>query len=60
MITLTNTLLFLILVTLLTYVFMPWKNIDKGPIYKQFLQWLGWFAIFLIFLIIFKKLNFII
>ncbi len=58
--TLTNTLLFLILVTLATYVFMPWKNIDKGPMIKQFSQWIGWFAIFLILLLIGKEFNLII
>ena len=39
---LTNFLLFLILVTLTTYLFTPWKNIEKPPtkiIFFQFLLW---------------------
>ena len=45
---LTNLLLFLILVTLATYTFMPWKGIDKGSLVKVASQWLMWFAIFTI------------
>ena len=44
--TLTNLLLFLILVTLATYTFMPWKGIDKGSLVKVLSQWLMWFVIF--------------
>ena len=36
--TLTNLLLFLILVTLATYTFMPWKGIDKGSLVKVTFQ----------------------
>ena len=43
---LTNLLLFLILVTLATYTFMPWKGIDKGSFVKVAFQWLMWFVIF--------------
>tara|TARA_B110001450_G_scaffold200249_1_gene189167 strand:- start:25 stop:198 length:174 start_codon:yes stop_codon:yes gene_type:complete len=43
---LTDLLLFLILVTLATYTFMPWKGIDKGGIIKIFGQWLFWFISF--------------
>ena len=43
---LTNLLLFLILVTLATYTFMPWKGIDKGSFIKMISQWLMWFLIF--------------
>ena len=43
---LTNLLLFLILVTLATYTFMPWKGIDKGSFIKMASQWFMWFAIF--------------
>lgn len=46
MITLTNLLLFLILVTLATYTFMPWKGIDKGSLTKVASQWFMWFFIF--------------
>ena len=48
MITLTNLLLLLILVTLATYTFMPWKGIDKGSLYKVASQWFMWFVIFAI------------
>ncbi len=43
--TLTNLLLFLILVTLTTYLFTPWKNMQKPPTLTIFLQWCLWFAI---------------
>ena len=44
--TLNNLLLFLILVTLATYTFMPWKGIDKGSLLKVASQWFMWFIIF--------------
>ena len=50
--TLTNLLLFLILVTLATYTFMPWKGIDKGSLVKVTFQWIMWFAIFAIIVLI--------
>ena len=50
--TLTNLLLFLILVTLATYTFMPWKGIDKGSLVKLASQWLMWFIIFAIIVLI--------
>ena len=43
MMSLTNFLLFLILVTLTTYLFTPWKNMQKPPtriIFFQFFLWL--------------------
>ena len=46
MITLTELLLFFILVTLATYTFMPWKGIDKGSGFKLYGQWFIWFTIF--------------
>ena len=49
---LTNLLLFLILVTLATYTFMPWKGIDKGSLVKVASQWLMWFIIFAIIVLI--------
>ena len=52
---LTNFLLFLILVTLATYTFMPWKGIDKGGLTKIFGQWLFWFIIFGIIVFIFNS-----
>ena len=50
--TLTNLLLFLILVTLTTYTFMPWKGIDKGSLIKVASQWFMWFVIFAIIVLI--------
>ena len=50
--TLTNLLLFLILVTLATYTFMPWKGIDKGSLLKVTSQWFTWFIIFAILIFI--------
>ena len=55
--TLTNLLLFLILVTLATYTFMPWKGIDKGSLIKVASQWVMWFAIFAIIVLIFTFLE---
>ena len=54
---LTNLLLFLILVTLATYTFMPWKGIDKGGLINIFGQWLFWFATFGMLIFIFNFLN---
>ena len=50
--TLTNLLLFLILVTLATYTFMPWKGIDKGSFVKVASQWFTWFTIIAIIVLI--------
>ena len=50
--TLTNLLLFLILITLATYTFMPWKGIDKGSLLKVASQWIMWFVIFAIIVLI--------
>ena len=50
--TLTNLLLFLILVTLATCTFMPWKGIDKGSLLKVASQWFMWFAIIAIIVLI--------
>ena len=58
--TLTNLLLFLILVTLATYTFMPWKGIDKGSYAKIFIQYFSWILIFGLTLFILFKLNLII
>ena len=49
---LTNLLLFLILVTLATYTFMPWKGIDKGSLIKVASQWFMWFTIFAILVLL--------
>ena len=56
---LTNTLLFLILVTLTTYTFMPWKGIDKGSKLNIVIQFISWTLVFSIALYISYKLNLI-
>ena len=53
--TLTNLLLFFILVTLATYTFMPWKGIDKGQGFKLYGQWFIWFAIFGVIILLFNS-----
>ena len=53
--TLTNLLLFFILVTLATYTFMPWKGIDKGSLLKVASQWFIWFTIFGVIILIFNS-----
>ena len=50
--TLTNLLLFLILVTLATYTFMPWKGIDNGSLLKVASQWFMWSVFFAIIVLI--------
>ena len=55
MITLTELLLFFILVTLATYTFMPWKGIDKGSGLKLYGQWFIWFIIFGGVILVFKS-----
>tara|TARA_B100000787_G_C15983071_1_gene202445 strand:+ start:397 stop:576 length:180 start_codon:yes stop_codon:yes gene_type:complete len=56
---LTNILLFLILVTLATYTFMPWKGIDKGSKLNIVIQFISWTLVFSIALYISYKLNLI-
>ena len=55
MITLTDLLLFFILVTLATYTFMPWKGIDKGSGFKLYGQWFIWFFIFGVVILVFNS-----
>ena len=55
MITLTELLLFFILVTLATYTFMPWKGIDKGSGFKLYGQWFIWFTFFGVIILIFNS-----
>ena len=55
--TLTEILLFLILVTLTTYTFMPWKGIDKGSGFKLYGQWFIWFTVFGIIILIFTSVS---
>jgi hypothetical protein len=57
---LTNILLFLILVTMAAYTFMPWKGIAKGSWTTLILYWLGFFAFFAVIVIVLFKLNLVI
>ena len=56
---LTNLLLFLILVTLATYTFMPWKGIDKGSKLNIFIQFISWAFVLGVALFVSYKLGFI-
>ena len=60
MFSLTNILLFLNLVTLATYTFMPWAGIAKGTWATCITYWLAFFVLFAILIAILFKLNFII
>ena len=55
MITLTDLLLFFILVTLATYTFMPWKGIDTGSGCKLYGQWFIWFTVFGVVILVFNS-----
>ncbi len=57
--TLTNLLLFFILVTLATYTFMPWKGIDKGPKITIIIQFMGWTILFFVIVFALKMLGII-
>ena len=58
--TLTNILLFLILVTLTTYLFTPWKNMQKPPTKVILLQFFLWLLGVGILFFVLNKLNLII
>jgi len=58
--TLTNILLFLILVTMAAYTFMPWQGIAKGSWTTLILYWLGFFAFFTVMIIVLFQLNLVI
>ena len=57
---LTNILLFLILVTMAAYTFMPWQGIAKGSWTTLILYWLGFFAFFAVAIIVLFQLNLVI
>jgi len=59
MINFTNLLLFLILITLLTYTCMPWQGIAKGSWFTLIKYWVAFFALFGVVLAILSKLNLI-
>ena len=54
---LTNFLLFLILVTLATYLFTPWKNMQKPPTKIIFFQFFLWLLGFGLIIFLFNKIN---
>ena len=60
MFSLTNVLLFLNLVTLATYTFIPWKGIAKGTWTTCISYWFAVFITFTILIAILFKLNLII
>jgi hypothetical protein len=60
MINLTNLLLFLILVTLATYTFMPWKGIDKGSKRKIAAQFMLWVIVFGVVIFYLKSIGFLV
>jgi hypothetical protein len=57
MFSLTNILLFLNLVTLATYTFMPWKGIGKGTWATCITYWVAFFFAFAILIAVLFKLN---
>jgi len=59
MFSLTNILLFLNLVTLATYTFMPWQGIAKGTWTTCVTYWFAFFALFTVIITILFKLNLI-
>ena len=60
MLSLTNVLLFLNLVTLATYTFMPWKGIAKGTWATCISYWVAFFMAFAGLIVILFKLEIII
>jgi len=60
MISLTDFLLLLILASLTTYTFMPWKGIEKGSKRKIGLQFFLWVILFGLIIYGLSLINFII
>jgi len=60
MFSLTNILLFLNLVTLATYTFMPWKGIAKGTWFTCISYWFAFLLTFAILIGILFKLDLIV
>jgi|TARA_B110000211_G_scaffold222093_1_gene270403 hypothetical protein len=54
---LTNFLLFLILVTLTTYLFTPWKNMQKPPTKIVFFQFFLWLVGLSLIIFLLNKIN---
>jgi hypothetical protein len=57
MISLSNFLLFLILVTLTTYLFTPWKNMQKPSTKIIFFQFCSWFIALGLIIFVLNKMN---
>jgi hypothetical protein len=56
---LTNLLLLLILSVLATYVFTPWKGMEKGSTSSIALQFIFWILFFSIFVFALQKIGLI-
>jgi len=56
---LTNLLLLLILSVLATYVFTPWKGMQKGSTSSIALQFVLWILFFSIFVFVLQKIGLI-
>jgi hypothetical protein len=56
---LTNLLLLLILSVLATYVFTPWKGMEKGSTLSIALQFMLWILFFSIFVFALQKIGLI-
>jgi hypothetical protein len=56
---LTNLLLLLILSVLATYVFTPWKGMEKGSTLSIAIQFILWVIFFSIIVFVFQKTGFI-
>ena len=56
---LTNLLLLLILSVLATYVFTPWKGMEKGSTLSIAVQFILWVIFFSVIVFVFQKTGFV-
>jgi hypothetical protein len=56
---LTNLLLLLILSVLATYVFTPWKGMEKGSTLSIAIQFILWVIFFSVIVFVFQKNGFV-
>ena len=56
---LTNLLLLLILSVLATYVFTPWKGMEKGSTLSIAIQFILWVIFFSVVVFVFQKTGFV-
>ena len=56
---LTNLILLLILSVLATYVFTPWKGMEKGSTLSIAIQFILWVIFFSIIVFVFQKTGFV-